>query len=78
MDDRIRSRIQSSREHALAAIRRTTATARRVIRSNERLAEHPSHRSSAERRIAEGHEELETLANEEAELEKKLRSDDPR
>jgi hypothetical protein len=78
MDERSRSRIQASRERSLAAIRRSAATVRRVIATNERLAEHPDHRSSAEQRIDEGHEELETLAGEEAEIEEKLRSGDPR
>jgi len=51
-------RLHDSHARSLATLHRTADTLRRVIADNERLAAHPTHRDSAERRIIEGEQEL--------------------
>ena len=62
-------------ERRLASLRRSLATVRRTIgivtttiRTNERLAGHPTHRDTAQQRILDGHLELSRLAHEEETL----------
>jgi hypothetical protein len=61
--------VRLSRERAKATLRRTLEILRDVVAQNERLAEVPGHRESAERRVAEGKQEIRTAEAELAALE---------
>jgi hypothetical protein len=60
---------RSSRRRSLEHVRNAIRIVRRVIAENRTLGRRfPDHRESAERRIREGEQELETLADEEKTL----------
>lgn len=60
----MQARLAASRARARATLVRTRQIIQRVIAGNRRLREFPGHDVTAERRIAEGHAELERVDEE--------------